>query len=392
MREPKSRLDEMNNIILSVANKSGSQLDLSRLPDSKLKLPENVLNAIPASFKDEAVEPTLTHGLDYFSPGKTAVIMGGKNHVLNYIAARNTAPGGVVINCFSNTNDLEKSQVAFNPLPKSQLAELQFHYTPNGDLKTRYPEVAEFLKKNSVDKIAAYLHLENYISEMRSKNPLIEDNHVDIVALDGPNFEITMQGLRDLAADVYRILKKGGIFLFSLLLSDEKAVEEGYLCENDMDEFTHSLKFHGFQWLGRSDLPYRVIKGKEIRYHNFAAFKGKEGPCMERRQAVIYNGPWREIKDDDGHTYPRGKRVAVCDKTFGVLSRPPYKGQFTYLHPYIDIPLEQVKPFPCAAGIIYRDPKITKGAAESKPKDQTQSDCCDPESDCCSPDDGSSCC
>jgi hypothetical protein len=381
MREPKSRLDDLNDIILNVANKNGTFLDLRTLPDSKLNLPGNVLKAVPASFKDENVELSLTNGLDYFSPGMKVVVLGGKNHVLSYIAARRTTPGGFVINCFTNLNHMEKLQAAFSELPDRQLPDLQFHYTPNGDLTTRCSEIETFLKKHAVKKITDYLQLDRFITEMRNKNPLIEDNSVDIVALDGPNFDITTENLWNLAEDVYRILKKGGVFLFSLLLSDEKAVEEGYLCENDLVRFSQSLKFHGLQWLGRSELPYQVKNGKEIRYHNFAAFKGKEGPCMERGQAVIYNGPWMEVKDDDGHTYPRGKRVAVCDKTFNVLLRPPYKDQFTYLRPYIDIPLEQAAPFPCAAGILFRHPKETKGIVESKPISQ---DCCAPDDDCCS--------
>jgi len=375
MKEFRSRLDDMNNIILSVANKKGSQLDLSKLADSRLKFPAAVLNAVPASFKDEDVEPSLVYGLDYFSPGMNVVILGGKNHVLNYIAAQKTTPGGVVINCFSDPNHLKKSKAAFKELPEKQFSALQFVYTPNGDFKTRYSEVEKFFKKKSVDNIADYLQLENYISDLKSKNPLIDDNSVDIVALDGPNCDITNEGLWNLASDVYRILKQGGIFLFSLLISDEKALEEGYLWENDMDRFVTDYKYHGFHWLGKSDLPHRVINGKEIRYYNFALFKGKEGPCVERDQAVMYNGPWREIKDDDGHTYPRGKRVAVCDKTFNVLLRPPYNGQFTYVHPYIDIPLEEARDFPCAGGILFRDPKETKGVADVGIVDQDQDDC-----------------
>lgn len=384
MKEPKSRLDNLSDIILYVANKNGGHLNLSALPDSKFKLPLNVLRAVPASFKDDTVDPSLAYGLDLFSPGMKTVILGGKNHVLSYIAARETAPGGLVINCFSDPNHMKKSKAAFSELPEKKFASRQFYYTPNGDLNTRYPEIETFLSQHPVENITDYLQLESYISDMRSKKPLIEDNSVDIVALDGPNFDITTENLWNLAEDVYRVLKKGGVFLFSLLLSDEKAVEEGYLCENDMERFTHSLKFHGLHWLGRSELPYQVNNGKEIRCHNFTAFKGKEGPCTERGQAVIYNGPWREIKDDDGHTYPRGKRVAVCDKTFNVLLRPPYKDQFTYLRPYIDIPLEQAAPFPCASGIIFRHPGQTKGVVQLNP---TSQDICGPDDDCCSPTD-----
>ena len=51
------------------------------------------------------------------------------------------------------------------------------------------------------------------------------------------------------------------------------------------------------------------------------AYKGKEGPCIERNQAVIYRGPWKQVVDDDGHTLERGARMAVCDKTFKLYSQ-----------------------------------------------------------------------
>ncbi|MCP5053639.1 MAG: hypothetical protein GY940_41110, partial [bacterium] len=370
-----------NNIVLNVANKSGNPLDLSKLPDSRLKLPANVIKTVPDSFKEETAVCSLVYGHDYFTPGKKALVMGGKIHILNYIALRGVSPGGEVFNCFTDPHQLEKSKALFKQLPQKQSANQQFIYTPNADLKTPYSKVEKYLGKNSIDKITDYLQLESYISGMTAKNPLIGDNSVDIVAIDVPNSEITMENFRNLALDAYRILQKGGTFLFSMLVSDEETLEEGHLCENDLDIFTTTYKYHGSRLLGRGEFPHRVIDGKEIRFHNFAAFKGKEGPCMERKQALIYNGPWKEVKDDDGHTFPRGKRVAVCDKTFNVMSKSPYKDQFTYLHPYIEIPLEQATPFPCAAGILYRHPKVTKGVSDDEWTIRDNG--CGPEDDCC---------
>ncbi|UCH98250.1 MAG: class I SAM-dependent methyltransferase [Candidatus Aminicenantes bacterium] len=376
MKNTTSRLDDLSHLVLSVVSNEGNHLDLCEVPDSRLKLLGTFLNDVPDSLKSKNVEHSLTYGLDYFSPGINAVILGGKNKVLPYIAARQVGPGGLVINCFSNHNHLEELQVKFAELADEQLAKIQFHYTPHGDLRCRYSEIEKYLDKNSVDKLKNYIHLESYISDMKREYPLVADNSVDIAAYDVPNFNIAplSEDFRNMISEIYRILKKGGIFLFSLLLSDESALEEGYLCEDDIGTFTGKYKFYGLQWLGRSDLPYKVINGKEIRYHNFVAFKGKEGRCLERKQAVLYNGPWREVRDDDGHIYPRGKRVAVCDKTFNILLKPPYKGQFTYIHPYIDIPLEEAADFPCSSGILFRDPKETKGVAGIGTIGQ---DCCD---------------
>ena len=71
-----------------------------------------------------------------------------------------------------------------------------------------------------------------------------------------------------------------------------------------------------------------AVEGIEFRAITVTAYKGKEGPCIERNQAVIYRGPWKQVVDDDGHTLERGARTAVCDKTFKLYSQPPYAGQF----------------------------------------------------------------
>src|SRR5258708_39417734 len=67
--------------------------------------------------------------------------------------------------------------------------------------------------------------------------------------------------------------------------------------------------------------PWRTIQGIEFRSITVVAHKGKQGPCWERKQAVIYRGPWRKVIDDDGHMLERGKRMAVCDKTLRIYGR-----------------------------------------------------------------------
>ena len=78
---------------------------------------------------------------------------------------------------------------------------------------------------------------------------------------------------------------------------------------------------------------YQTVEGIEFRAITITAYKGKEGACIERNQAVIYRGPWKQVVDDDGHTLPRGVRVAVCEKTYQLYSKPPYQDQFIFVPP-----------------------------------------------------------
>jgi arsenite methyltransferase len=110
------------------------------------------------------------------------------------------------------------------------------------------------------------------------------------------------------------------------------------------------------------------------------AYKGKDGPCIERNQAVIYRGPWKQVVDDDGHTLERGARMAVCDKTFKLYSQPPYAGQFVLVPPRQEIDLENAGVFDCTRD-HKRHPRETKGA-EFKTT-QVSGSVCGPGSNCC---------
>jgi hypothetical protein len=77
--------------------------------------------------------------------------------------------------------------------------------------------------------------------------------------------------------------------------------------------------------------------------------------------SVLYKGPFSEVRDDDGHVFPRGVPIAVCEKTFGILSQIPYRAHFELVPPHALEPLDECQPFPCNTGPIRRDPRETKG-------------------------------
>ncbi len=113
------------------------------------------------------------------------------------------------------------------------------------------------------------------------------------------------------------------------------------------------------------------------------AFKGKEGPCLERNQAVVYKGPWKQVRDDDGHLLHRGQRTAVCDKTYGILTDPagPYAGRIIAVPPRKEVPLEGAPRFDCRATAV-RSPRQTKGLEYRETRAGEGPVCCD-EGGCC---------
>jgi len=111
------------------------------------------------------------------------------------------------------------------------------------------------------------------------------------------------------------------------------------------------------------------------------AYKGKEGVCLERNQAVIYKGPFSSARDDDGHLYKRGERTAVCDKTFKILTSGPYRDMFIPVNPLEEIPLEKAESFDCKRDAL-RSPRQTKGMDYRETR-VSDGGACDTESGCC---------
>jgi hypothetical protein len=148
------------------------------------------------------------------------------------------------------------------------------------------------------------------------------------------------------------------------------------------EEFLRAFEEAGFYGIHLEELnaePYRTLEGIEFRAVTVTGYKGKEGPCIERNQAVIYRGPWRQVVDDDGHTLPRGARIAVCDKTFKLYSQPPYRDQFFLVPPRQEVPVDEAGVFDCARD-HKRHPRETKGMGY---RVTVEGNGCGPGSSCC---------
>jgi arsenite methyltransferase len=77
------------------------------------------------------------------------------------------------------------------------------------------------------------------------------------------------------------------------------------------------------------------------------------------------------VLDDDNHRMARGKRYAVCDKTYNLYNKPPYREFFEFVDPLVEIPLAEAKLFDCLRTAL-RHPKETKGQEY-----KANSKCCD---------------
>ena len=147
---------------------------------------------------------------------------------------------------------------------------------------------------------------------------------------------------------------------------------------NELQKRGHEIMPHGYRHANLRQLPFEEARDLILRCLDVFDDQLKD---FDRKQAVFYRGPWKAVIDDDGHKLLRGQRMAVCDKTFSIYTRPPYADHVDAVPPHEAVPLEAAQQFSCQ-GSPLRSPRETKGGAERLTLLPSE-DCCGPSGDCC---------
>ncbi|MCP3676153.1 MAG: methyltransferase domain-containing protein [Deltaproteobacteria bacterium] len=157
---------------------------------------------------------------------------------------------------------------------------------------------------------------------------------------------------REVFREIYRVLKDGGRFVISDIVSD-RAVPiamqrdkdlwgeclSGALTVEEFIRYAAEAGFYGTTLL--STTLYRKVEGirfDSITFQGHKFVKGKE--CLYRGHQAVYNGPFKSVTDDEEHTFPRGVAVEICTDTAAKLRKPPYDAMFTITDP-ADTPVRQ---------------------------------------------------
>ncbi len=310
----------------------------------------------------------------YLEPGETVLDLGSGTGKICFIASQVVGPEGRVIGVDMTPEMLE---VARRNAPlvaeKTGYANVEFRRGRIQDLALDLDRLEEELAATPVDSVEGLIAIEERAEELRANEPMIAADSIDVV-VSNCVLNLVETGLKErLFSEVYRVLKRGGRAVISDIVSDEEIPQalrddpvlwsgciSGALTESGFLEAFERAGFHGIRILERQVEPWQTAAGIEFRSLTVEAFKGKEGACWERNQAVIYRGPFKEILDDDGHRMVRGQRYAVCDKTYKLYRREPYREFFDRVEPREAIALADAEPFDCSRTTL-RHPRETKG-------------------------------
>src|ERR1700736_1130837 len=330
----------------------------------------------------------------YLREGETVLDLGCGAGKICFIAAQIVGAKGKVIGVDMTDEMLEVAR-RNAPIVAQRIgySNVEFRKGRIQDLALDLELLDRELKRNPITDAASFLAADELAEELRVKQPLVASDSVDVVVSNCVLNLVEPKSKRQLFEEIFRVLKKGGRAVISDIVSDEAVPEEmqsdpelwsgcisGALTEEGFVAAFENAGFYGIRILNRDVQPWRTVKGIEFRSLTMEAFKGKQGHCFERNQAVIYRGPFKEVLDDDNHRMQRGIRYAVCDKTYNLYRKAPYQEFFEFVDPIVEVPLCDAKPFDCARTSV-RHPRETKGL-DYDVTTETGSQCCD----------GGSCC
>lgn len=307
-------------------------------------------------------------------PSETVLDLGCGAGKICYIAAQIVGPSGKVIGV-DMTPDMLTVAEKYRAQIGKQLGfqNVEFRRGKIQDLRTDLNAVDDYLRRHPVASLADLQAFEAFLAEQRAHHPLVVDGSIDVVVSNCVLNLVRDEDKPQLFAETFRVLKKGGRAVISDIVADEpipphlkndptlwSGCISGALQESEFLQAFAAAGFYGMEILKRDEQPWRTVEGIEFRSLTVAAYKGKQGPCWDCNQAVIYQGPWSEVKDDDGHTLIRGVPMAVCEKTFRLYTHEPYACDIIPVPPLTPVPLEEAQPFDCSRDAV-RSPRETKG-------------------------------
>lgn len=329
----------------------------------------------------------------YVQPGETVLDLGSGTGKICYIISQMVGPEGKVIGV-----DMNEEMLALARKYQQEVGDrigyhnVEFRRGKIENLHLDLDKANIYLKKNPIQSASDLMAYEEFEQDQRNRHPLIPDGSVDLVVSNCVLNLVKDEDKKQLFEEIYRVLKKGGRVAISDIVSDEDVPEHlkndpelwsgcisGALREDEFLQAFADIGFYGIRIEKRDETPWQTVEGIEFRSLTITAYKGKEGPCLERNQAVIYKGPWKAVIDDDGHTLYRSERMAVCDKTFSIYKSAPYADEVIAIEPVEEMPLKEAVQFACNKN-ARRHPRESKGL-EYNVTELADGPACGP--DCC---------
>lgn len=321
----------------------------------------------------------------YVRPGEVVLDLGSGGGKIAYMAAQLVGAEGRVIGVDMNDDMLALAR-KYRPEMAERLGgdRVGFVKARIQDLALDLEALADYLAAHPVASVADLEAVRAWEASARTQRPLIPDASVDLVISNCVLNLVEDCDKTQLVREIFRVLRPGGRVAISDIVSDEPVPEalkidpelwSGCISGAFQEEaFLQAFADAGFaavtydKWEAE---PWQVVDGIEFRSVTLTAVKPAGGPALDQGHAVIYRGPYAEVRDEQGQVFPRGARIAVSEGGYRLLTEGAYGRDFIGI-----VPDAEIEPVAFGAQPGTRRPAAeTKGARHQAEKDSSGS-CC----------------